>query len=75
VLSFIGAQIIGGALAIAIIKTLYPAITPAEAAGIIVPHDSGTGRPAHDGIPPSADRPSGPAGPTEATSRGACPCT
>ena len=29
---FIGAQIIGGVLAIAIIKTLYPAITPAEAA-------------------------------------------
>ena len=38
VLSFIGAQIIGGTLAIAIIKTLYPAITPADAADIIVPH-------------------------------------
>jgi arsenate reductase len=37
--SFIGAQIIGGALAIGIIKALYPAITPADAAGIIVPHD------------------------------------
>ena len=43
VLSFIGAQIIGGALAVAVIKALYPAITPAEAASIIVPHDSGTG--------------------------------
>ena len=61
VLSFIGAQIIGGALAVAVIKTLYPAITPADAASIIVPHDSGTDRAAHDGIPPSADRPSGPA--------------
>ena len=36
--SFIGAQILGGALAIAIIKALYPAITPADAADIIVPH-------------------------------------
>ena len=44
VLSFIGAQIIGGALAIAIIKTLYPAITPAEAADIIVPHRREAGR-------------------------------
>jgi arsenate reductase len=44
VLSFIGAQIIGGALAIAIIKTLYPAITPAEAAEIIVPHRGEAGR-------------------------------
>jgi glycerol uptake facilitator-like aquaporin len=59
--SFIGAQIIGGALAVAIIKALYPAITPAEAADIIVPHDGGASRAAHDGIPLSADRPSGPA--------------
>jgi len=46
VLGFIGAQIIGGALAVAVIKALYPAITPADAAGIIVPHDS---RPAGTG--------------------------
>jgi glycerol uptake facilitator-like aquaporin len=44
VLSFIGAQVIGGALAIAVIKTLYPAITPAEAADIIVPHHGEAGR-------------------------------
>jgi glycerol uptake facilitator-like aquaporin len=61
VLSFIGAQIIGGALAIAVIKALYPAITPAEAASIIVPHDSRPARAAHDGVPPSADQPAGPA--------------
>jgi glycerol uptake facilitator-like aquaporin len=54
---FIGAQVIGGALAVAVIKTLYPAITPADAAGVIVPHDSGPARGAHDGVPPSADRP------------------
>ena len=62
--SFIGAQIIGGALAIGIIKALYPAITPADAADIIVPHDGDAGRaPAratHDGVSPSADRPPGP---------------
>jgi len=59
--AFIGAQILGGALAIAVIKALYPHVTPAEAAGIIVPHHSDTTRAAHDGVPPSADRPPGPA--------------
>src|ERR1700749_864189 len=33
--SFIGAQIIGGALAIVIVKTLYPTVTPADAADVI----------------------------------------
>jgi len=65
--SFIGAQILGGALAIGIIKALYPAITPAEAAGVIVPHDGDAGRaPAgagHDGASPSTDRLPGPAWP------------
>ena len=64
VLAFIAAQIVGGALAIGIIKALYPAITPADAAGIVVPHDSDAGRvpadAAHDGASPSADRPPGP---------------
>jgi glycerol uptake facilitator-like aquaporin len=59
--SFIGAQILGGALAIAVVKALYPHVTPAEAAGIIVPHHSDTTRAPHDGVPPSADRPPGPA--------------
>ena len=40
VLPFIGAQITGGIAAVAIIKALYPAITPADAAAIIVPHTS-----------------------------------
>jgi arsenate reductase len=35
--SFIGAQIVGGAAAIAIVKALYPSITPADAAAIVVP--------------------------------------
>jgi len=64
---FIAAQILGGIVAIGVIKVLYPAITPADAAGIIVPHDSQAGRaPARagcDGALPSADRPPGPVQP------------
>src|SRR5690242_19712088 len=40
--SFIGAQIVGGAAAVAIIKVLYPAITPADAAGVVVPRGDDT---------------------------------
>ena len=36
---FIAAQIAGGALAIAVIKALYPGITRAEAAGVTVPRE------------------------------------
>ena len=62
--AFIGAQIIGAALAFAVIKALYPGITPADAADIIVPHDSNArdpGRAAPDRTAPSASRPPGPA--------------
>ena len=57
--AFIGAQIAGGLLAVVIIKALYPAITPANAVGIIVPHHdhASQARAAHDGASPSADRP------------------
>ena len=62
--SFIGAQILGGIVAVGVIKVMYPAITPADAAGIIVPHASQAGRaPArsgYDGASLSADRPPGP---------------
>ncbi len=65
--AFIGAQILGGALAIGIIRTLYPHVTPAEAADIIVPHNADGGRPAartvQDGVSPSAARPPGQARP------------
>ena len=57
---FIGAQVAGGVLAAAIIKALYPAITSADAASIIVPHDSRTG---HDGAASSADNLPGPVRP------------
>jgi glycerol uptake facilitator-like aquaporin len=37
--SFIAAQVVGGVLAFGVIKALYPDVTPAEAADVIVPHD------------------------------------
>ena len=40
--TFIAAQIIGGILAVAVIRVLYPRLTPAEAADIIFPHHDGT---------------------------------
>jgi glycerol uptake facilitator-like aquaporin len=46
--SFISAQIIGGVLAIALIKVLYPGVTPADAGRIVVAH------PAEDGQAPQA---------------------
>jgi len=38
--AYIGAQVIGGALAVGVIRALYPRLTPAQAASIIVPHES-----------------------------------
>jgi glycerol uptake facilitator-like aquaporin len=66
VLPFIAAQVLGGILAAGIIKALYPAITPADAADIIVPHHGEPGRApsstAHHSASLSADgRPPGPA--------------
>jgi arsenate reductase len=56
--SFIGAEIVGGALAVVVIKALYPRITPAQAADIVVPHNqdqpgSAAARAAHDGAAPA----------------------
>jgi arsenate reductase len=58
--SFIGAQVTGGVLAVVVIKVLYPAITPADAASVIVPRRDAAqaaAQAAHDGASPSADRP------------------
>jgi arsenate reductase len=38
--AFIAAQVTGGALAFIAIKALYPGVTAAEAAGVIVPHNA-----------------------------------
>jgi glycerol uptake facilitator-like aquaporin len=49
--SFVGAQVVGGVLAIVVVRTLYPGITPAEAAEVVVPHAAGVAR---DGASASA---------------------
>ncbi len=36
--TFVGAQVVGGALAFVVIKVLYPKLTSAEAAEVVVPH-------------------------------------
>ena len=56
--SFIGAQIAGGALAVVVVKTLYPGITPGDAADVAVPHAVGAAREgAVASAAGSADRP------------------
>jgi arsenate reductase len=39
--SFVAAQVVGGVVAIGVIKTLYPRVTPTEASQVVVPHDVG----------------------------------
>ncbi len=62
--AFIAAQVIGGGLAVIVIRVLYPRLTPAEAADIIFPH--------HDApVPASQTAPAGPAHVTgDATANG-----
>ncbi len=55
--AFIAAQIVGGVVAVGVIRMLYPRLTPAQAADIIVPHhqdqaEPAPGRAAHDGASP-----------------------
>jgi glycerol uptake facilitator-like aquaporin len=42
--AFIAAEIGGGIAGVAVIRILYPALTPAQAAGVVVPHESAGGR-------------------------------
>jgi glycerol uptake facilitator-like aquaporin len=54
---FIAAQAGGGIAGILIIRFLYPALTPAQAASVVIPHESGNGLAAADGArraPPRA---------------------
>jgi arsenate reductase len=37
--SFVAAQVVGGMVAVGVIKTLYPQVTAAEASQVVVPHD------------------------------------
>jgi arsenate reductase len=47
---FLAAQIGGGIAGVAIIRILYPALTPGEAAGVVVPHDAADGQQALAGL-------------------------
>ena len=51
--TFIVAQLIGGAVAILTIRTLYPDVTPEQAADVVLPHSDQ--RPSSDGPNPSPD--------------------
>ena len=42
--SYAVAQLVGGGIAIGVIRVLYPDVTPAEAAEVVVPHDQGASR-------------------------------
>jgi glycerol uptake facilitator-like aquaporin len=58
--AFIVAQVIGGALAVVVIRALYPRLTPEQAADIVVPHHQGqAGQPNRD---PASDPVAPPAG-------------
>ncbi len=61
--AFIAAQVIGGAIAIAAIRGLYPGVTAADAADIMVPHhrdrqggETATGAASADGRPAASGR-------------------
>ena len=44
---FIAAQVLGGAVGYAVIRLLYPTITPTEASEVVMPHLGGENHPAH----------------------------
>jgi arsenate reductase len=50
---FVAAQVGGGIAGVLIIKFLYPALTPAQAAGIVVPHEAADAHAASDGKVPA----------------------
>jgi arsenate reductase len=54
--AFIAAQVIGGIAGVAIIRALYPGVTPAQAAGVVVPHEA-VGAAASDHAAPAAHGP------------------
>jgi arsenate reductase len=55
--AYIAAQAIGGIVAVAVIKTLYPSLTPADATAVVVPHP---GEPMTTGDATSAVEPGDP---------------
>ncbi len=59
--SYIGAQVVGGIVAIGAIKALYPNVTTAEAAAVVVPHGSLDGAPDNVVLAPANPSQTGPA--------------
>ena len=59
---FVAAQIVGGIAAIALLRALYPDVTPAEAAEVVLPH--GDGRSDPDATPGTATATDGHAQPS-----------
>jgi glycerol uptake facilitator-like aquaporin len=53
--AFIAAQVVGGALAVGLIKVLYPGVTPAEAERIVIPH-LGESAPGDDAVSSGGSR-------------------
>ncbi len=41
---FVVAQLVGAAAAIAVVRVLYPDVTPDDAAQVVLPHDDGRAR-------------------------------
>jgi glycerol uptake facilitator-like aquaporin len=58
--AFIAAQVIGGLLAVLVIRALYPGVTAAEAADVIVPHLSNAAAPPPGHASDGLRSPSGP---------------
>ncbi len=49
---YVVAQLVGGIVAIVVLRTLYPDVTPADAADVVMPHPDGYARPSQ--LAPSA---------------------
>ncbi len=49
--SFVVAEVLGGVLAVVLVRVLYPSITPAEAAHVVVPHVDPVSRPESERSP------------------------
>jgi arsenate reductase len=52
---YIAAQAVGGVVAYGTIRALYPHVTPAQAADVVLPHPDAAERPTNNGTIPSAD--------------------
>jgi arsenate reductase len=54
---YVAAQIIGATLAYGVIRLLYPNVTPAQAADVVLPHRDSSDRHLGNGAVPSTDQP------------------